>query len=75
MSTRAEHLAWVKERALAELDAASRGGPIDAMTSIISDMTKHDLTRRDLAFFRAAGEFTATHPDEAQVRAFIEGLE
>ncbi len=72
MSTRAEHLAWVKERALGEL--AGAGGPIDAMASVISDMTKHEETRRDIAFFRAAGEFTATHPDEAQVRAFIEGL-
>ncbi len=71
MSTRTEHLAWVKERALEELDAA---GPADAMASVISDMTKHEETGQDIAFFRAAGEFTATYPDEAQVRAFIEEL-
>ena len=70
--TRADHIAWVKERALEELEGA--GGPVGAMTSIISDMTKHEQTRRDLAFFRAAGEFTATHPDEARARAFIEAL-
>lgn len=62
---------WVKQHALEALDA---GGPIDAIASVISDMTKHEGTAEDLVFFRAAGEFMATGPDEAQVRAFIEGL-
>lgn len=69
--TRAEHLAWVKERALGELDYAS---PKRALASILSDMTKHEETLGDTEWFRACGRFSATNPDEAQVRAFIEEL-
>lgn len=36
--TRAEHLQWAKDRALAELDA---GRPRDAVVSMLSDLRKH----------------------------------
>jgi hypothetical protein len=37
--TRAEHLAWAKQRALEHLDAGDEQG---AFTSMISDLRKHD---------------------------------
>jgi hypothetical protein len=41
VSTRAEHLAWCKERALGEL---AYGGPANAFASIASDLNKHPET-------------------------------
>lgn len=40
MRTREEHLAWGKERALAYLP----GDPINALTSMLSDIEKHPET-------------------------------
>ncbi len=40
-TTRAEHLAWCKERALAYLP----DDPQQAFTSMMSDLSKHDETR------------------------------
>lgn len=37
-----EHLEWCKARALAELEA---GRSLDAFTSMLSDLNKHDGTR------------------------------
>lgn len=37
--TRAEHLEWAKERARQYLDA---GDPANAVTSLLSDLTKHE---------------------------------
>lgn len=43
--TRAEHLVWVKQRALLELDADPHGaGPTNAVTSVQSDLRKHPDT-------------------------------
>lgn len=42
-ATRAEHLAWCKKRALAELDA---GNIEDAFASMASDLSKHPETER-----------------------------
>lgn len=39
--TRAEHLAWCKERAR---EYARQGRPLDAITSFISDLGKHEDT-------------------------------
>lgn len=41
--TRAEHMAWCKERALKEL--AFNGDVNNAFTSMASDLEKHDETR------------------------------
>jgi hypothetical protein len=41
--TRAEHLAWCKERALKELDF--NGDVNNAFTSMASDLEKHEATR------------------------------
>lgn len=40
--TRDEHLAWAKQRAYELLD---QGEWVEAMTSMMSDMEKHDETR------------------------------
>lgn len=39
--TRAEHMAWCKQRALNELQ---RSGPADGVASMLSDLGKHDET-------------------------------
>lgn len=45
MTTRAEHLQWCKDRALAELDADPTGaGPARALASLTSDLGKHEAT-------------------------------
>lgn len=41
--TRAEHLDWCKQRAL---EYAERGELSDAFASLVSDLRKHDGTRR-----------------------------
>lgn len=41
MMTRAEHLAWCKERALEYID---RGQVTEGLTSMMSDMSKHPET-------------------------------
>jgi hypothetical protein len=65
---RDEHLAWAKQRALAYLPEA----PVDAMTSMLSDLSKHpDLVKHPgclIAFFL----YGCTEPQE--VRKWIEGF-
>lgn len=46
MTTRAEHLAWCKKRAIDEL---KRGSSANAWASMVSDMGKHDETRGHIA--------------------------
>lgn len=43
--TRAEHLAWAKQRAHAELD---RGDIANAIASMLSDLGKHPETERSV---------------------------
>ena len=70
--TRADHLTWAKERALAELDA---GSPDNAMTSIYSDLRKHaelaDHQGLELGAMLSFAGHLSTHP---QVRDWIEGI-
>jgi hypothetical protein len=40
--TRAEHMVWAKARAIEYIDA---GDPVQAASSLISDLVKHDETR------------------------------
>lgn len=41
MRTREEHLAWCKQQAL---DYCDRGQPLEAITSMLSDISKHPET-------------------------------
>lgn len=41
MKTREEHLAWCKQRAL---EYCNRGDPVNAITSMLSDIRKHPET-------------------------------
>lgn len=72
MSTRAEHLAWAKERALEYVDA---GDPVNALASLQSDLRKHPETADHQglelgAMLAFGGQLTTP----AQVREWIEGL-
>jgi hypothetical protein len=75
--SREEHMQWVKERALAELDADPYGsGPQNALTSVMSDLRKHPETSQhagiDLTMMlMMAGGLTA----ENHVRKHIEGFQ
>lgn len=66
MTTRAEHLAWCKERALGFLP----GDPQQAWASMASDLNKHDETRGHTAI-----ELGMLMIDRAgDMRKFIEGF-
>ena len=74
--TRAEHVAWCKQRALAELDADPQGmGPVHALSSLQSDLRKHPDTAGhqglELGALLAFGGHLQT---ERQVREWIDGL-
>ncbi len=47
--SRAEHLQWCKDRAIALLDGGAPGADTKAFTSMVSDMNKHDGTRDHVA--------------------------
>jgi hypothetical protein len=69
MMTRAEHLAWAKERALEYADASQ------ALASIGSDLSKHPETRGhpgpELMMLEL---LTGGLTSPAQIRRFIEGF-
>ena len=69
--TRAEHLAWCKERALAYVD---QGDVQNAFASLVSDLGKHTNTRDhgaiELGMMLMIGGQLST---EAQMRDFIDG--
>lgn len=69
--TRAEHLAFCKERALEYLP----GDPPGALASLFSDMSKHAETR-DHASLKNAGMliFAGQLQTSEQVRKYIEGF-
>jgi hypothetical protein len=67
--TRAEHLQWAKDRALAYLPA----NPVEAMTSMMSDLTKH-AELKNHAGLRIAPMFYGGHKDPQGVRRWIEGF-
>jgi hypothetical protein len=68
--TRAEHLAWAKQRALEYVD---RGEMTNAIASMISDLGKHSELEKSagLAPFLI---FTIDTRDPYSVRRFIEGF-
>ena len=70
--TRAEHLAWCKQRALEYVDA---GDLSQAMTSMVSDLNAHPETLRhsamELGMMMIMGGQLGT---PAEMRRFIEGF-
>jgi hypothetical protein len=71
MRTRAEHLAWCKERALEYLE---HNQLVDAVTSMASDLEKHPETQGISAYLTMAGMLSAQQGDRAGVRRWIEGF-
>lgn len=70
--TRAEHVAWVKQRALVELDA---GSVVNALASLQSDLRKHPETaRHDGIELSMRLAMAGRLGNERQVREFIEGI-
>lgn len=72
MKTRAEHLAWCKERALAYVE---KGDAMNGLTSMFSDLDKHPETAGHKGtqlglMLMMTGSLSS--PDEA--RRFIEGF-
>lgn len=77
--TRAEHIAWCRQRALAELDAA---GPeeavrvVSALSSLQSDLRKHPDTEHHQGL--ELGALLAFHGHlrtDAQAREWIDGIQ
>jgi hypothetical protein len=69
MKTRDEHLAWSKKRALEYLPS----DPGNAMTSMMSDLTKHPDLANHIGL-RIAPMFYGAHNDPVAVRLWIEGF-
>jgi len=71
--TRAEHMQWLKQRALTELEY----GTFEALASVLSDLTKHPMADDSLLRHLTMAEMAqakAGNRDETQVRRFIEEL-
>ncbi len=69
--TRAEHLAWCKQRALEYVD---RGDTANAVASMISDLGKHEETQRHMGIelgimLEMGGQLSS----QRDVRDWIEG--
>lgn len=71
MRTRDEHLTWCKQRALEYLN---RGEFVEAITSMLSDLGKHDETRELGKKMAPIGIFYIIHGDDYGARHFIEGF-
>lgn len=70
---RAEHVAWAKERALAELDYG--GGPSSALASINSDLMKFPDTADHAAIMLGMQLAMSGHLEtDAQMREWIDGI-
>jgi len=73
--TREQHLAWCKKRALEYVD---KGDLANGVTSMISDMDKHDETRFDpksvLGMLGLLALQQAVQGDRDGVRRFIVGF-
>ncbi len=70
--TRQEHLEWCKERALAYLDT---GDLLNAITSMMSDLQKHDETKlRPDSPLIQIGLMSVMSGDQEGVRRFIVGF-
>ena len=69
--TRQEHMQWCKSRALAYLP----GNPREAITSMLSDLGKHEETRDILGGPLAMlGIMEAANANPESARRFIEGF-
>ena len=66
---RGEHLEWAKQRALAYLPH----DPVNAMSSMMSDLSKHPELK-DHVGLQIAPMFFGTHNDATRVRRWIEGF-
>lgn len=62
-------MAWCKKRALEYLPA----DPLEAMTSMMSDLTKHPETKNHVGL-RISPMFYGAHNDVNAVRRWIEGF-
>jgi hypothetical protein len=72
MITRAEHVAWCKERALEYVEMGDLG---QAVASMVSDMNKHPATLASTAAFMGqVGLVAAMRGDADGVRRWIEGF-
>jgi hypothetical protein len=69
--TREEHLQGCKRRALEYLDA---GDVQNAIASMMSDLSKHDETRKLNPFIQQMGLAVALSGDPVQARRWIEGF-
>jgi hypothetical protein len=69
--TRDEHLAWCKQRALEYLD---RGDVLNAMTSMLSDLSKHQETKLSNPYLTMMAMFIARDHDIEGAQRFIEGF-
>ncbi len=71
-TTRAEHLAWCKQRALEYCDA---GDLREAFASMISDLHKHTETDKHAGIELGAMLFFSGHLNtDSEMRKFIEGF-
>lgn len=69
--SRAEHLAWCKQRALQYVDA---GNLQEAYTSFVSDLTKHEATKSHTAIMLGMMQMMGGHLSTPQLmREYIEG--
>ena len=72
MMTRDEHIDWCKQRALEYVDA---GDLVSALSSMISDLTKHEETRKHPGTELGVMMSMGGHLDSAhEMRKFIEGF-
>ena len=68
--TRDEHMAWAKGRAL---EYVERGELLNAVTSMASDLSKHDEIKAHPALALLGGMY-AVDGDAAAVRRWIDGF-
>lgn len=69
--TREEHLAWCKKRALEYLN---QGDVVNAITSMLSDLSKHPETQGVGEKMSMLGLMYASQYDADGARRFIEGF-
>jgi hypothetical protein len=67
--TRDEHLEWAKKRALEYLPQ----DPLEAITSMMSDLTKHPELKNHIGL-RIAPMYYGAHNDQDAVRRWISGF-
>jgi hypothetical protein len=74
MTTRADHIAWVKERALAELGPGG-GGPTVALNSLAVDLMGHPETAdHDAIMLGTMEAMSGRLGTDAQMRDWIDGI-